>query len=91
MTKTILALTLGLAVLAPVASFAQSADASYCKALSEKYETYVAPMAQGRSPIPGSVDGNVAVDQCKSGNTAAAIPVLERKLQNARIDLPPRG
>jgi hypothetical protein len=28
---------------------------------------------------------------CKTGNTAAAIPVLEQKLRNAKIDLPSRG
>jgi hypothetical protein len=31
------------------------------------------------------------MDQCKTGNTAAGIPVLEQKLRNAKVDLPPRG
>jgi hypothetical protein len=45
----------------------------------------------GHNPNPGTVDGSVAVEQCKSGNVAAGIPVLERKLRDARIDLPKRG
>ena len=48
-------------------------------------------MTSGRSPQQDSVDGRVALEQCKAGNTVAAIPVLEQKLRNAKIDLPPRG
>ena len=44
-------------------------------------------MSTGRSPQPDSVDGRVAMEQCKTGNTAAAIPVLEQKLRNSKIDL----
>ncbi len=66
-------------------------DADYCKALTQKYEAYISNMSVGRSPGPGTVDGSVAIAQCKDGNTAAGIPVLERKLRDARIDLPPRG
>ena len=70
---------------------AQDHDASYCKALAEKYETYLNNMTSGRSPQQDSVDGRVALEQCRKGKRAAAIPVLERKLRNAKIDLPPRG
>jgi hypothetical protein len=77
--------------LSPALVCAQAGDAAYCKALSEKYETYLANMTTGRSPQPDSVDGRVAMEQCKAGNTVAAIPILEQKLRNAKIDLPPRG
>jgi hypothetical protein len=70
---------------------AQTGDAAYCKALTEKYETYISNMAVDRSPGSGTVDGSVAIAQCKAGNVASGIPVLERKLRDARIDLPPRG
>ena len=73
------------------ASAQPMSDAAYCLALSEKYETLVAPRWMGQSPINDTVDGRMAVAECKAGNTAAAIPVLEQKLRNARIDLPPRG
>ena len=29
--------------------------------------------------------------QCKAGDSVSAIPVLEQRLRNAKIDLPPRG
>ena len=32
----------------------------------------------------------MALDQCKNGNTAG-IPVLEQKLRDLKIDLPPRN
>jgi hypothetical protein len=69
----------------------QSSDSSYCLALSQKYLAYVGDMSTSRSMSPGSIDAQVAIEQCKVGNTAAAIPVLEKKLRDARIDLPPRG
>jgi hypothetical protein len=70
---------------------AQANDTDYCKALTQKYETYISNMSVGRSPGSGTVDGNVAIAKCKAGNTASGIPVLERKLRDARIDLPARG
>ena len=85
------ALTVAFAVLPALVAQAQNNDASYCRALAEKYETYVANMAYGRSPMPESPDIRIAIDQCSKGNTTAGIPVLEQKLRNARIDLPPRG
>jgi len=44
-----------------------------------------------QSPNTGSLDGNVAVEQCRAGNTAAGIPVLEQKLRSNGISLPARG
>ena len=58
---------------------------------STKYETYLANMSIGRIAAADSADGRVALEQCKAGNAAACIPVLEQKLRNAKIDLPPRG
>lgn len=84
-------MTLLLAALLPMLPMTASAkadDAAYCEALIYKYNTYVA-IRSGRS-VAGTVDGNVAVEQCKAGNTAAGIPVLEQKLRDAKVDLPSR-
>jgi hypothetical protein len=78
------------AVAIPAAAFAQGNDAAYCKALSAKYEAFLVNM-QGRSQSAGSLDGRYAVEQCRQGNSSAAIPVLERELNNNKIDLPKRG
>jgi hypothetical protein len=62
---------------------------AYCDALIQQYNRYVIKI--GSHPNTGSVDGQVAVAQCRSGNTAAGIPVLEQKLRANGVSLPARG
>lgn len=69
----------------------RSADRNYCAALSEKYVRYVGRSEAGpRSNRLPDVEGGVALAKCDAGDTAVAIPVLERKLINARVELPAR-
>jgi hypothetical protein len=89
--KSINWLGAAVAALLPLGASAQTSDADYCKALTQKYETYVSNMSVGRSAGSGTIDASVAISQCKDGKTASGIPVLEQKLRDARIDLPPRG
>jgi hypothetical protein len=74
----------------PLAASAQVSDATYCRRLTARYEAFIENM-NGHSMQPGGIDGQVAVEQCKEGNTAAGIPVLERKLQDAKVGLPNRS
>jgi hypothetical protein len=88
-----LAIAVGLAF--PLTASAQSAsqsDLAYCKALSDLYMRYIgrdesSPGERGQK----SAEGNIAVMQCRQGNAAASIPVLEKKLTNNRFTLPPRS
>lgn len=81
----------------PAAAFAQSparSDAAYCAALSETYVRYIGHDEDNSHHLlylHGSLDAQVAVVQCKQGNTAAAIPVLEKQLLNQKFTLPARG
>jgi hypothetical protein len=84
-TKWIVAI---LVLLLPAA--AQADDVSYCKTLAQTYQRYVVKVEYGHTVQRGSTDASVALEQCRSGNTAG-IPVLERELRNARVDLPARG
>ena len=71
------------AVVLPFAAFAQSADAKYCEALSVEYRK-----------LNTASDSGAAADamaNCKAGNTAAGIPVLEKALKDQKVTLPPRG
>lgn len=79
-----------LAISISSAAMAQADDAAYCGALIQKFHRYVIK-TNSQSPNTGSLDGNVAVEQCRAGNTAAGIPVLEQKLRGARVELPARG
>jgi hypothetical protein len=79
------------ALLLPAAAFAQMNDADYCRALSQRYQTLVGSVERGHNPQPAPVDAEAAIEQCKAGNTAAGIPVLEQKLRDAKVDLPKRS
>ena len=90
MTKTLRWLPILAACAMPFAASAQSDDAAYCEALIQRYQRFVVKVGN-HSPNTGSLSGQVAMEQCRAGNTAAGIPVLERQLRDARIELPKRG
>ncbi|MFI5000174.1 MAG: hypothetical protein ACHQK9_09870 [Reyranellales bacterium] len=82
----------------PCVAYAQgntssAADLRYCQALSERYMRYVSgdEFSSRRSARSTEVEGSVAVAKCREGDAATAIPILERKLVNARVGLPPRN
>ncbi len=79
-----------LGVLLPLGASAQGDDAAYCKALAQKYQRYVVKIDGGHTVQRGSLDGSVALEQCRNGN-AAGIPGLEKELRNAGVELPTRG
>ena len=68
---------------------AQSNDAAYCAGLTALYRRYLGNTGEGRQ-FP-DVTASVAMDECQRGNTAAGIPVLEKKLRDARFTLPKRA
>jgi len=82
---------LSLAFLLPTAALAQKGDAAYCSALAGKYQRYIGQdEAAHRARNPMATINN-AISDCSSGKAASAIPVLEKALQDAKIELPPRG
>ena len=73
----------------PVAAFAQSSDAAYCKALVAKYEQYL-DQSSKKGEQPQNVATKGAVEKCKAGDTSG-IPEIEKALKGAKLDLPPRS
>ena len=71
---------------AAFAAFAQSNAAEYCSALVTRYQTYLRSTDQ-----QVGVAARIAIDECKAGDTKSGIPVLERRLKNAGIELPAHG
>ena len=68
----------------------RSPISEYCWELSDLYQRYIGggESAAGtlvRRPDP---EGRYAVDKCQQGDTATAIPILERKLLANRFTLP---
>ena len=75
---------------------AQPGDVAYCQRLTTQYTTYVGSVGGklgGSSDrgSPADLEAKVAIAQCQEGNPGPAIPVLEQKLRNARVAVPPRA
>jgi hypothetical protein len=74
----------------PSFASAQSPDAKYCSALAKKYSGFLTATNQQRPADPQTVNARAGIEQCRAGNTAVGIPLLESGLHNAGLDLPPR-
>lgn len=87
--KMVLSAILALAV--PLSALAQSNATSYCNALSYKYQRYVSGSNDiGRHHALPNAERDNAAANCAT-NPGGSIPVLERALLDAKVDLPPRG
>jgi hypothetical protein len=68
--------------------------AAYCSKLAQTYSEYVGTVGGylGGSTTGGQaadLDARVAIAQCQDGNYASGIPVLQQKLRDARVAVPP--
>jgi len=68
--------------------------AAYCTRLARTYDEYVGsigPALGGNATTgpPADLDTKVAIASCQDGNYAAGIPVLQQKLRDARVAVPP--
>jgi hypothetical protein len=76
-------------LLLPTAARPQSDDAAYCAKLADLYRHHIGDMGIG-SVSPDVTAAN-AMEQCRTGNTAAGIAVLEAKLRANGFSLPKRN
>ena len=90
MTKPIGLLMICAGLTLPLSATAQQGDPVYCSALAQKYQRYVGDTASSRRSQQHDATVDTAIAQCPS-NSAAAIPVIEKALKDAKVDLPPRG
>lgn len=87
--RATLSLAIGLCLsLTAVARAQAKDDMTYCAELSALYRRYLGNTGEGRT-FPDVAAAN-AISDCERGNTAAGIPVLEKKLRDARFTLPKR-
>ena len=70
--------------------FAQSPDTKYCTALGASYDKYVLTSGSRGSRGTANADVDQAKSKCAS-DPASAIPVLEKTLKDAKVNLPPRS
>lgn len=88
MFRLIMPAVFGLSLAGATVAQTTSSDLTYCESLYATFDRYIAPRGESRST--SGVDAIAAVDQCRRGNTAAGIPVLEKKLRDALFTLPRR-
>jgi hypothetical protein len=74
----------------PSFTSAQSPDAKYCSALANKYSGFLAAANQRRPSDRQTANARAGIEQCRAGNAAVGIPLVESGLHNAGLDLPPR-
>ena len=80
------------AVLPPGMTPAQGA--AYCSKLAQSYNEYVGTTGgylggDSRGGEAADLDARVAIAQCQDGNYASGIPVLQQKLRDAKVAVPP--
>jgi hypothetical protein len=80
---------------AQVATAARPGDAAYCRSLVNLYTAYTGTVggSLGGNTTGGEsadLDASVAIAQCQEGNPGPAIPVLQQKLRDSRVAVPPR-
>jgi len=83
----IVSIVAGTSMAVSASAEAPMTDAAYCHALADAYKVNGAQ--RGRSDP--DLDVAVATAQCDQGNPGPAIPVLEQKLRESRIDIPKRN
>jgi hypothetical protein len=67
---------------------------AYCSRLAQMYGEYVASVGGYLGGVStggeaADLDARVAIANCQDGNYAAGIPVLQQKLSDARVTVPP--
>ena len=68
--------------------------AAYCSRLANAYGEYVGTYGgylggDSRGGAAADLDARVAIANCQDGNYASGIPVLQQKLRDARVTVPP--
>ena len=68
--------------------------AAYCSKLSQTYAEYVGTVGGYLGGVTtggeaADLDARVAIAQCQDGNYASGIPVVQQKLRDARVTVPP--
>lgn len=78
------------ALAGPAFSQTKEADQKYCTALADAYKNSHGQTHGMQMNSPQSLEVTKAMDGCKSGDTANAIPTLEKHLRELKVALPAR-
>jgi hypothetical protein len=84
----------GMQAAVPPPGMTAAQGAAYCSKLSQTYAEYVGTVGGNLGGVTSGgqaadLDARVAIAQCQDGNYASGIPVLQQKLRDARVTVPP--
>ena len=84
----------GLQAAVPPPGMTAAQGAAYCSKLAQLYGEYVGSYGgylggDVRGGEAADLDARVAIANCQDGNYASGIPVLQEKLREARVSVPP--
>ncbi|MBI2742264.1 MAG: hypothetical protein HYX38_37715 [Rhodospirillales bacterium] len=79
---------IAVAVATPALSQTKEADQKYCNELVQAYREQRGHWMQGN--IPRSLELTRAIEACRSGDAASAIPTLEKYLRVEKVGPPAR-
>jgi hypothetical protein len=84
----------GLQAAMPPPGMTAAQGAAYCSKLAQMYGEYVSDVGgylggTGGGGEAADLDARVAIAQCQDGDYASGIPVLQQKLRDARVTVPP--
>jgi len=84
----------GLQAAVPRPGMTVAQSAAYCSRLSQTYAEYIGSVGGYLGGVPAGgeaadLDTRVAIAQCQDGNYASGIPVLQEKLRDAKVVVPP--
>jgi hypothetical protein len=83
----------GLQAAVPPPGMTVAQAGAYCSKLAQAYGEYVGTFGGYLGGVTAGgdaadLDARVAIANCQNGNYAAGIPVLQRKLRDARVTVP---
>lgn len=84
----------GLQTAVPPPGMTAAQGAAYCSTLAQTYGEYVGTFGgylggDSRGGEAADLDARVAIASCQDGNYASGIPVLQQKLRDAKVNVPP--
>jgi hypothetical protein len=84
----------GVQAAVPPPGMTAAQGAAYCTKLAQTYGEYVGSFGgylggDSRGGEAADLDARVAIANCQDGNYAAGIPVLQEKLRDAKVTVPP--
>ena len=72
----------------PLGALAQAPEALRCDRLVAFYDRYAGDVSEGRAQPPGHLERELGVQECRNGNHAAGVRLLEEAIRKIGYKVP---